>query len=190
MAELTKLYLDAVSKAEEERWLAEMDEAARCRVEKTLHPLRRRQRIAGDHLAREALARITQQPLQAVEIRRHPSGKPFAEGGFFSVSHCDALVICVAGREPVGADAERIRPYDVRIPKRFFTAAEQALLKEASDGESCFWRIWTGKEALVKLSGEGLAGLRAADICALPDGVRLSWKSLGEHIAAIAEQTE
>ncbi len=189
VAERIVLDLNGVSEWEDACWLREMDGDARSRVEKTTHPLRRRQRIAGDRLARTAVAKLTGVTPAEVKICRTPLGKPVAEGCFFSVSHSGALVVCAAGRQPVGVDAEELRPFDAALAERYFTAAERELLAAAEDKNTCFWRIWTGKEALVKLTGEGLAGLKRADTCALPPEVSLSWERVGAHIVATAEMS-
>ena len=190
MAELWTLTLDEISAEEEVRWLTEMDAAARARFAEIRHPLRRRQRLAGDHLARMAVAQLTGRPLEQVELLHLPSGKPWAEGCCFSVSHSESFVVCAAGPRPVGVDAERLRPFDRKIPNRFFSSAEQAALAAvpAAEQERCFWRIWTGKEALVKLEGTGLSAFRHADTCAVKDGISLSWTEEKGGLIAVAEQ--
>lgn len=188
MPEWKLLHLDDVNESEEMLWLREMDDAARERAGKTAQPLRRRQRIAGDHLVRLAVSKLTGKEPSQVKLSRLPSGKPETEGCFISLSHSGALVTAAAGGSPLGVDAERIRPYDARIPSRFFTPQEQAKLASAEDPLACFWQIWTGKEALVKLSGEGLAGLKRADTCALPVGVTLRWQQERDYLIALAEK--
>ena len=93
MAERIVLDLNNVSGSEETRWVREMDDDARLRVEKTAHPLRRRQRIAGDHLARELIAKFTGCAPAEIKILRTALGKPYAEGVCFSVSHSESLVV-------------------------------------------------------------------------------------------------
>lgn len=190
MATLHMRYLSAVSGEEERRWLAELSEAERQRVAGTTHPLRRRQRLAGLHLARQAAAERLGIPPERAVLRRLPNGKLTASGCCLSVSHSGDLVVCAVGDAPLGVDVERIRPAPSALARRCFTDAERALLDAAPEGErdACFWRIWTGKEALVKRTGEGLAALRRADTCALSAGVRLSWQQRGEYLIAIAEE--
>lgn len=190
MAKLHMLRLADMGRAEEEAWLREMDDAARLRAERTTHPLRRRQRIAGEHLARAAAAEWLGLEPAAVTLRRLPSGRPAAEGCFLSLSHSDGLVVCAVGDRPLGVDAERIRPMKEAVACHCFTAAEQALLAAApeEERERCFWRLWTGKEALVKRTGEGLAGLRRADAAAPPANVRLSWREWEDCLIALAEE--
>ena len=91
-----------------------------------------------------------------VKEEKHRNEKPyFKDYPFvrFSVSHSGSLV--------VGIDVEEIKekPYG-RIVERNFTAGEAA---EVKDLES-FLKVWTKKEAYLKLTGDGLSGLRSSDV--------------------------
>lgn len=192
MTELHFLYLSAVDAAEERRWLDALSIEERARVAGTAHPLRRRQRLAGLHLARCAAAEFLGIPPEQTALRRRPSGQLTAEGCCLSLSHSGDLVVCAVGELPLGVDAERIRPAPLALAQRCFTDAERALLAAAAPEERdrCFWRIWTGKEALVKRSGQGLTALRRADTCALPPPVRLSWQEREGYLIALAAEEE
>ncbi len=88
------------------------------------------------------------------------NGKPgFADVPlFFSISHSgDVCAVAVSDR-PVGADIERVREqYRPRLIERSLSAAEKA----AFDGD--FTRLWCRKEAVAKMTGEGITGY--------PDGI-------------------
>lgn len=59
----------------------------------------------------------------------------------------------------IGCDIERIQPYEPRVAKRFFTAAEYQSLEEESGAEAqaeLFYRYWTKKESVMKLTGLGI----------------------------------
>lgn len=63
-----------------------------------------------------------------------------------------------------------------KVARREFTAGEMAYLEKASGEcgfQEAFVRVWTRKEALVKLTGEGLAGLGKTDSTDLSPGLRL-----------------
>lgn len=189
MTELHFLDLSAVDAAEERRWLDGLSAEERARVERTAHPLRRRQRLAGLQLARCAAAELLHIPPEQIELRRLPGGQLTASGCCLSLSHSGVLVVCAVGDAPLGVDAERLRPAPLALARRCFSSGEQALLAAAAPEERdrCFWRIWTGKEALVKRTGEGLAALRRADTCALPPRVRLSWQEREGYLIALAQ---
>ena len=68
----------------------------------------------------------------------------------------------------LGLDFERISAARdearlLSIASRYFDEAELALLRSAEDKCAEFYRLWTGKESMVKCNGEGLAALSFAD---------------------------
>ena len=184
MAQLYELDLTAVSDEELWAWYAEMDENSRTRVD-AMSAKRRREYLAGDHLARTALAGKSGKAPQDIVIRREENGKPIADEGCFSISHSGSFVVCAVSDKPVGVDVERLRKPPLRVAQRYFTEEEQKLLQE---DDSQFWRIWTGKEALCKLSGEGIAGLKRADTLAPPAGAALSTVSRDDCVITVAEK--
>ena len=127
--------------------------------------------------ARESLAALLllDRVLPAGDLIYSSTGKPLLRGGeaSFSLSHTKGRVFCAAldakGGEPltVGIDAEllagRAPSRCASLSRRWFTQREQERLSAAGNTEQEFLRIWTAKEALVKATGEGLAGLAAAD---------------------------
>ena len=94
-------------------------------------------------------------------------GKPLLSGTQIGITHTAEQVFCAVsdGESPVGIDAEEVNGRldgDRRqaMAKRWFSDAEQAL---AMASEREFYRVWTRKEAYVKMTGEGLCGVRAVD---------------------------
>lgn len=108
-------------------------------------------------------------------LRATAGGKPYAEGARFDFSptHTAGLVALAIGDcGPIGLDAEAPRGRDVsrlaRAADRWFTPAENrrvqtAIRNRPQEAEAVFLRVWTAKEALVKRTGAGLAGMRRAD---------------------------
>lgn len=85
-------------------------------------------------------------------------GKPyFANGDVnFSISHSGRLVGCAVSRNNVGFDIQ-LRESDTekarKLASRFFSQAEQNIIKNSDDIEKAFHMIWTKKEALIKYHG-------------------------------------
>ncbi len=77
---------------------------------------------------------------------------------YFSLAHSGEYAACVVSDFPVGVDIQQYKPVREGLAKRFFQAQEAALLKKARGNarEELFFRLWTGKESYVKLTGEGL----------------------------------
>ena len=59
----------------------------------------------------------------------------------------------------IGVDVEQVKACRPAVAKRFFTAEEYDFIQNSPAGEKqdeIFFQIWTGKEAVIKKSGEGL----------------------------------
>lgn len=76
----------------------------------------------------------------------------------FSISHTENVIVFADSQVSIGIDIEKVKSARLKVAERFFTKEEYerilALLPGKSDSE--FYRIWTMKEAYVKMSGQGL----------------------------------
>ena len=87
------------------------------------------------------------------------NGKPSLVGHsgiFFSLSHCHEAAACAVDSSPVGVDVESIGHYDEEIAGKVMNREEQRLIASSSDPQLTFTRLWTMKESLLKMTGEGL----------------------------------
>ena len=75
----------------------------------------------------------------------------------FNLSHCRTAIICAVSDRPVGVDIESItrKVSDTLIN---YSMNEEEQKQIASSQKQDFFRLWTMKEALVKLRGTGLQG--------------------------------
>jgi 4'-phosphopantetheinyl transferase len=92
-------------------------------------------------------------------------------GVFWSVSHTDTCVAGVVAPYPVGIDAEMIRPVSDDLWDAI-ASEEEWRLGTAGDPD-CFFRYWTAKEAVLKATGAGLAGLRRCIVAEVIDAERI-----------------
>ncbi len=104
-------------------------------------------------------------PLE-ISFTQGEKGKPFLSDKMgsqlkFNISHShQKILIATHPRTEIGVDLEcirRIRKLS-SLAKRFFTSFEYAQFEESEDKLLCFFKIWTLKEAIVKLSGGGISG--------------------------------
>lgn len=70
---------------------------------------------------------------------------------------------CEVGIDIERVDRDRGEARLSAIASRYFTEEETRLVERAKDKHKEFYRIWTGKESLVKCTGEGLSGVSFAD---------------------------
>ncbi len=75
----------------------------------------------------------------------------------FSLSHCKKGVLCVIDDQPVGCDIESVeRNVSQSLINYCCNDKEQAEIMNADYPEEEFIKLWTRKEAIIKLSGEGI----------------------------------
>lgn len=140
------------------------------RYRRMTHPEARLDYAASQAGLREVLARYLACPADEVILGRRERGKPFlADGPEFNLSHSRGRVMLAVSRHPVGLDVEaddRRVHYD-GLAAKFFSPAEQRQIADAPSParNRLFLRHWVCKEAVVKLSGDGIfRGLRDVEI--------------------------
>lgn len=74
----------------------------------------------------------------------------------FNISHCSEAAVCIVSDHPVGIDVESIRSYRPSLVSYTMNDAEQRQIAAAERPEVEFIRLWTQKEAVLKLRGTGL----------------------------------
>ncbi|MEX0657655.1 MAG: 4'-phosphopantetheinyl transferase superfamily protein [Egibacteraceae bacterium] len=135
--------------------------------------VQRRRFVVGRGVLRALLAAAMRCPPQEVAIVRPGHGKPTVVGRAgaagrppqFNVSHSEGLLVVAIGADTgVGVDIERLRR--LRDPEalaaRVLAPEERAAFDGAPDRDAALLERWTGKEAVLKGLGDGLAGDPAA----------------------------
>ena len=154
---------DFLSDERRQRAAAMRDDAARLRT------------VAGEALARQMLAdRLGCEPIDA-PIRWDENGKPEAPGTglYLSISHSGACVVCAVDDAPIGVDVEAVRGVEEKFMRRVCSEEELAYILRGGDTERRFWELWTAKEAIFKLTGQGPL-LRLSKL-ALPENVTVCY---------------
>ena len=76
----------------------------------------------------------------------------------FNISHSGNFVVCALSDKTVGIDIEQVKPVELKIAKRFFSAGEYEFIAAKADNKTlAFYKIWTMKESYVKWEGKGLS---------------------------------
>jgi phosphopantetheinyl transferase len=134
------------------------------------HVLRRRKwlmgRAAAKRLVRDMLG-DGQVREKEISVLNQPSGEPFVliegKGGWdypISISHRSEVGMAAAPSERtarIGADLETIEPRDAALVRQFYTDGEAQIVEAAgNDRDEIVSRIWSAKEAVLKLLGLGL----------------------------------
>lgn len=98
---------------------------------------------------------ITEKPV--FEYGEH--GKPFIVGHpdiHFNLSHCREAAVCFVGDRPVGIDVESMRRCSDSLISYTMCARECEQIRQSDDPTLAFIRLWTMKEAVLKLTGQGI----------------------------------
>ena len=90
-------------------------------------------------------------------------GKPYLKDYpdvHFSLSHSGNMAVLALAGSEVGIDVQEKREVSDKVAKRFYHEEEKKLLEctaSAEVKEALFYQLWTGKEAYIKYTGEGMA---------------------------------
>lgn len=123
------------------------------------------------------------------------SGKPSLLGlpdVHFNISHCPRAVAVVISDAPIGCDVEAViedSQLDEDVMLHCFNGEEVAEIRGAEHPGVEFTRLWTVKEALLKLTGEGLTEnlpklLSRADL----QDVSIKTTDFGTYVFTIAQR--
>ncbi|UQS87434.1 4'-phosphopantetheinyl transferase superfamily protein [Nicoliella spurrieriana] len=121
-----------------------------------------RQSIVGTYLLADWLAETPAVIASGRLFDHGPHGKPRLKSGapqYNLANSYDKVVLAVAD-QPIGVDLEKIRPYDYHRIHRAFRPEELDYLAGLSGAEQvrATFKIWTIKEAVLKLVGMGIPG--------------------------------
>ena len=148
-------------------WYLQMQREKQRRIDRFRFAEDRCRSVAGDMLARKAIAEWCNIPISRIILSAASGGKPYVPGLAvdFSISHCGNMVVCAVDDRPIGIDIEKIRPLDLSAARHICTAQELAYLFDHTPAESefaytenrnllkRFFVLWTSKEAAGKQSG-------------------------------------
>lgn len=126
--------------------------------------------VAGEMLARKAIAEWCSVDETAIVFYKNEHDKPYLKdlSCHFNISHSGNFVVCAISENEIGIDIEKIRPIDLKIAKKICTETELKYLFNGTPNEndfnpatedvvlSRFFKLWTAKEAYGKCKGIGV----------------------------------
>jgi len=124
-----------------------------------------------DHLnqiAREALKVSAEKSrVRLGELLKDEKGVPCPVAGiYWSLSHKPKYVAAVVSKDKVGIDIEEMKPRPESLFARVASDEEWELQEKSWD---TLFRYWTAKEAILKVIGIGIGGLKTCRITSVPD---------------------
>ena len=139
--------------------LAEISEQRREQALKFKYELGQRLCVLAYQLLKQGLGEvygITENPV--FEYNEH--GKPSIVGHpeiCFNLSHCKEAAICAISDQPIGVDVESVRTLKDSLVRYTMNDAEISEIEASEDQAVAFIRLWTMKEAALKLEGTGIS---------------------------------
>lgn len=97
--------------------------------------------------------------LKDFEFEYGEFGKPSIKGHpeiHFNISHCRKAIAVAVSDCPVGIDVESDRNISDGLVERVMNSVEQSAIRGAAIPQLEFLRLWTRKEAVLKLRGTGI----------------------------------
>lgn len=165
--------------------------ARRSRMQRYFQPEDQQRSLVAGLLLRAALGID-----EAMCIERDPNGKLFLPGGpFFNLTHGGDIVALAVADCEVGVDVEDIRAYSDEVASQCFTPDELKWMRGQADPEQAFYVLWTGKESIMKATGQGFRlEPESFSIMPIEHGLHrvaggawhLSWKRIDDHVLCVA----
>ncbi len=166
-----KYDIKTLSEKEYEYYYSMMSEDKKLRVDGFRFENDKKRTVAGEMLARKAIADFCCVDVQSIVFEKTESGKPYAKGidVEFNISHSGDYVVCAVSSKPIGIDIEKIRPINLAVAKKVCSEKEllyifshkpcdtDFLYTEDEEVLTRFFELWTKKEAYAKCSGKGLS---------------------------------
>jgi len=124
-----------------------------------------------DHLSRSARDALKvsaeKSGVRLGELLKDEKGIPCPVAGiYWSISHKPKYVAAVVSKDKVGIDIEEIKPRPKSLFARVASDEEWELKDKSWD---TLFRYWTAKEAILKVIGIGIGGLKICRIISVPD---------------------
>ncbi len=124
------------------------------------------QQNACNMLIVEILAKVVIKKTFGIDIAQQEFayteyGKPYLlnyPNVHFNISHSGEYVACAVSNKPIGVDIQKIGKYDPDVAKRVCNEKELEQIENSSDKASEFTKLWTQKEAVLKMHGTGITG--------------------------------
>ena len=105
-------------------------------------------------------------------------GAPYlTDGPYFSISHCKQAIAVAVSETPIGIDVEAIRPLNESLVRKTMNGEEQARVFSSPAPATEFIRLWTQKEAYVKMQGTGIISELHDILC---DVLDVGWEEIVE----------
>lgn len=177
-----KLNINDVTDAEFDAFFALLDGKKKERLLRYKNIRDRKLSVCAEMLAKKAIAEKFAVLPREVIISAKESGQPFCENFdiYLSISHSGDYAVCAVSNTPVGIDIQKIVPYNQKTAQKVCSRTELEKIKNSED----FIKLWTKKEAVLKMQGTGVIG--SMKYCL--DGQKVKTVRFSDYFVSICEE--
>ena len=116
--------------------------------------------LIGEILTKAAIKKTFGIDIAKQEFAYTEYGKPYLpylSDIHFNISHSEEYVVCAVSDKSVGVDIQKISEYNPIVAEKVCTQQELKQIENSADKSSEFIKLWTQKEAVLKMYGTGIA---------------------------------
>ncbi len=137
-----------------------MEQTRKKYIESITNESKKMQSVYGEWLVKTVSANLLNTNIENIIIERK-NGKPFIKNFplFISISHSGNFVAAAFSEHEIGIDIEVMREIDFKTAKRVLTDSDLEFLNSQENKADAFLKIWTAKEAYLKMTGDGIKGM-------------------------------
>lgn len=155
--------------SDESRLFSLLSDDEKARAMRFKFATHRKRYVAARGSLRQVISLYTGIAAEKITFSYGKHGKPFLKNAVlnFNVSHSEELAVFAFSDQEIGVDIEKIAaPFKEEVAKKYFSEAEFQSLIQLSEHEQCraFYLLWSEKEAVIKLFGEGVYTLEKESI--------------------------
>ena len=151
-------------------------EERRVEIEKMKNPQAKAEKFFAWLLLEYAVKTDFGYTLSSLNPRKTGNGKWVADSIYLSISHSDGIVAVAVSDKPVGVDVQReVVPRAKNFVKKVLNERELEELEKLPDEDKSkhLIELWSKKEALFKLDGDGVFSPKQIDTKAFVSSVRI-----------------
>ena len=165
-------------------------EQRRAEIEKIKNPRVKAEKLFAWLLLEYAVKADFGCALSSLNPRKTDSGKWVADRIFFSISHSDGIIAVAVSDKPVGVDIQgEVVPRAKNFAEKVLNERELSELSELTDKDKSkqLIELWSKKEALFKLDGDGVFSPKKIDTKSFVSFVQIN-EAKGTSILSVASR--